>query len=925
MITRALSLLRLPSLAALSLAALAGLAPAQEPAAGDQALLPSNTLQFGDGAEYLRILPTGRLLTIDNIIYTEGRTTVVYGDAQIVADNMAIDIVTQEVRAEGDVEFFRDETEMKCDSLRFSFRLFEGIAYGVDGVDAGYFFRSRRDEDAEGPAFQVINEDGALIEKGSMTWSGFPVSTWYLKADEIYVSFNRRFFMRHPVLYIRSLPDHLGITRDIPIFWLPVFTLRLDQSPWTYSAGILADYGPFLSVGYNYEYTTEVPSWEDETVYVTRSEGRMGLRSDIFLRGAIGVGMDYQYSHDFERHIGSLTIYGIRDTIRDTGDRDSIDVGNDENRYVYRHRHNSLFGKTIWQLNADWMSDPDVYYDVLDRVGTNTLSEREGRKPERRLRAAVTYLERDYLARLSMEIKDRLTLDRYQDFSDPLDDNINFDPDPFQLSDQFILTPNGQPLLDAEGNPLVDVDGTQLRGEGALITEFDPEDRYGRVTQRFEGRVATRLLPFFRTPLFYRNQTNVFRNLDAGFNEFDTEDDTWFTGVDTYSSLTSRLKLDGAGRFTWMNTVGVGVGVYQRDDDSIYGGDGSFNAADYAGFPPGLSPVNEQRVLRVDGLRLLDENRLLVGEGDRELDGADLSGLVAWADYRSRLSARFSDTLSGYLQYTIRETGTDGPGEFYRYSGRQEAFEDVYDFPTSYHWVEALMDYALAYPNLNAYGAAGYNLDGEPATYERLWYLRTGVRYANDTDEFQADANITLDSRQVRDTRDPDQFVQAALSGNLGFRYLPVHQRWWTELRISGRAPLQQDPVNADNRTDARFDEDEPNVSIRPLIGRQFGPKYAAEIFLDYNTEESDIRTAGVTFLRDLYDAEVGLFVGVRNTRTDNNNIDDDLDNNGDLKRDLQPDFRFSVAIKQPRQKAIPGAFGVQTMRDRERRASLVE
>lgn len=898
---------RLGILAAALLAA-GSLAPDAAPAQ-DGFGFPAQAFAFGTDTDAMRILPTGRLFTSDNVIYTEGRTTVVLGESVIDADRMAIDLVTLQVVAEGDVVFTRGDTVVRASSARYDFRVGEGIGYDVDGEHEGFFFRARRDEDAKGPAFQMINPETALIRDSSFTYSGFPVPTWYIKAREVSVVVGERAFVRGATLYIRSIPDHLGITRDVPVFWFPAFTFRLDGiPPWSFAAGYLSRYGGYLSIGYDYEYETRTPDWEDPTVYRTRTQGRMGVRGDLFTSGAVGVGIDGRYSNDFERHLGSLTIYGVRDPVREIETADGSS-GDSTVRYIYRHRHNSLFGDTILQLNLDWLSDPDVYYDILDQVGGPMLSTRsdgvldrlgsdtrEGRRQERRLRAAATYLQQDYAARLTLELKERVSRDRYGNFTDPQDRALEFDFDP---------------------------DFTQSND---ITTDGLSSDRYGRVSQRVQGRVATRLLPVARTPLFWRSEVNAFSAIDPGFNENNSEDDARITGLDWYNSLTNRIRLGR--RFTWSNTVGVGLGVYSRDSDNLVapgslgsrrpGRDGT------TAFDP-IRTGDTEGVERVDGLRMRDSQTLLVGEGDRELNTADIDPFFAWADYRSRLNARFTDSLAGYLQYTIREGSQDGFGQFYEFAGRQVAFEDVYDFPLSYHWIESFLDYTLAYPDLNLYTGAGYNLQSaDISANERLWYLTAGSRYVNPSGEFDLIAETTLDSRQARDRRDPDEFERMALGGVLNARYYPVHSRYWTELRVSGSIPLDDDPVASDPRRDARYNQNDTDISIRPLIGRQFGPKYAAEVFVDYNTRISGIQSAGVTILRDLYDADLGFFFGVRNVTTRSRDEGDDTSNSR-LDSDLEPNFRVSLAIKQPRERALPGAMNIQTMRGRNRRASFVD
>ncbi|MDX1972639.1 MAG: hypothetical protein SFY68_08930 [Candidatus Sumerlaeia bacterium] len=799
----------------------------------------------------------GELISSNEFVYGESRSTISYRNFTLTADRLILDSVTLNAEAEGNVVITGPDEEIRASSLRYNFRTNEGVAFDVEGVQNGLFFRSEWDEATNGPSFRRLSEDEALFRGASYTQSGFPVPTSYVKGSEVILIPGERFFIRDASFWFRG----------VPVFYLPFYSRGFaDRTPWSFEAGFLSDYGAYARVTYQIYFKTETPRWDLPGEYVTRNKGRIAVKTDLFSAGAVGVGIDSNYEFDFERHVGSLSLYGVRDSTRDV-----ISPADDEDeRYIYRHKHNTMLGDTIYQLNADWMSDPDIYYDIPDRFDPFN---RRGRLPERRFRAAFTYLQEDWLSRFSTEYKERITLDRYQDPAELQNDNLLYDPDP-----------------DVFDNTGKDTDGVTRR-------------RYARVARKYEGRLATRLRPVFNAPLFAKLEVNAFRNTDAGLNEFSQLDDTEVFGADAYYSVTNRLKLDRNGKFTWLNTVGVGVGYYSRQDDEII---------DNGVLGPGPRPTT------VDGVPFQDNRTAFLSNGNRRIDAGETNSPWAWADYTSRLNGRLTHDLSGYLQYRVRQGTPNGTGEYYAKSGRTEAFEDIYDFPQDYHWVEAFLNYSPFKPDINLYSRAGYNLQPQNERFanERKFYVGPGADYTTDSGEWIYRADALYEGRQARDYRDPNEFEAEEISGRAEVAYVPKHGRHWASLTVDGSYPLNDDPVAQANAVERRFSEDEPDVSIRPLVGRQFGPKYSAETFVEYNTRIEDIKEAGVMVTRDLYDADLFVYVGTRALT----NRDLDRSRSTSNKPDVQQELEFRVGLKlnTPEETSRLSGISRKTLRDKK-------
>lgn len=818
-----------------------------------------------DSRDQLQLV--GELISSDEIVYGESRSTISYKDFTLTANRIVLDTVTLEFEAEGDVVITGKDEEIRASAARYNFRQSEGVAYDVEGVQGGFFFRSQWDEAEKGPSFRRISEDEALFQGAIYTRSAFPVPTSYVKGREVILIPGERIFLRDASVWWRG----------VPVFYLPAYSRGfVNRSPWDFQVGVLSRYDFYTRLGYSIYSKTEVPDWKNPGEYVTRSKGRIGVKADVFSAGAVGVGVDSQYEYDFERHIGSLSVYGIRDSVRNVQDP----AENEDERYLYRHRHNTMLGDTIYQLNADWMSDPDVYYDIEDRF--DPLNQR-GRLPERRFRTAGTYLQEDWLARFSVEYKERITQDVYQDYAEPQNDNLLYDPDPDFTRDR----------------------GTQTDG----VTR----NRYGRVSRKYQGRVATRLQPILgsNSPFFGQLEVNAFRNTDPGFNEFDQRDDQEISGADVYYSATNRLRLDREGRFTWINTVGVGAGYYDRQNDELI---------DSNRLGPGGSAAT------VNGVPFSSNNTAFFSNGNRRISGSDLTPYYAWADYTSRLNGRFTNDLSGYLQYRTRKGTSDSLGEFYEKSGRQEAFEDVYDFPHDYNWVEAFLAYQPVRPNLELYTRAGYNLEGQSDRFanEQEYYIGPGADYTNDSGEWSLSTEALYEGRQARDPQDPAEYDAAQIAGNVQVDYIPNHGRYWANVKVDGVYPLDDDPRRQPARRERRFNEDDSDISVRPLIGRKFGPKYDVEIFAEYNSRINTIDEAGVLVTRDLYDADLFVFVGTNATTNQTRDSNQgSSDNTPDIKRELE--FRVGLKLSTPDEQSRLSGVSRKTLRDQKREAQFVE
>jgi hypothetical protein len=813
----------------------------------------------------------GVLFEEKDIGYGQGRTYVSYNQFELEADKMKIDLVSGNIETEGNVIFRGPNEYIKAKAGRFNLVKAQGVAYGVDGQRGTLYFKAIWNEDEKGPAFRQIDEKMSIFRGTYFTTSAFPVPQYYVTASEVILIRDERVFFRNPVVWVRG----------VPVFYLPFYTRDLAEgSPWSHEFGYSSKLGAFFRLGYRYKHQTQTPKWEDSSEYRTRSFGLMDTYVDWMSQRGFGVGARYRYDLDNSRHTGYVDVYGVRDHEREIdGEEDST-----ISRWIYRHKHFSELTRNLsFQMDIDEASDPDIYVDILDGFEPDGMSTK-GRLYEQRVRAAVTWHDSNSIARILVDRRERLARDVYTDYSNPFSDDLDFDPDP-----NF-------------------TDGIDWDEDDGI-----PKNRYATVSENIYARYGTRLLNLGAAPLYYRFEANAFDSLDSGLNSWNTEDDARVRGGDLYGSMTHRMRLGE--RTTWMNTVGVWSAYYYRDTDDM------ITQSSLSG-----GTVQPDGTIKVDDSRFKNQSTVVLGDSTTERDMDRVNDAYLFTDYTSRLNHRFTDFLDGYLKYFIRKGTENSLGEYYESIGRTEASQDIYDFYSDKHYVEAGLNYYLRYPNIRMglVGRESLERDDDIYANEQIRSITYNVAYENQTGEFSSLMAVGYQERQIRDKDDPNQFNQPTVGGALITSYIPRHARYWGRLVVSGSTKLDDDPVNRDARQRRRFDENETEVKIQPTIGRQFGPKYRVQLSGEFNTKYSTLESFGVTMIRDLADAELGVFVGFTNNPMEDRYDDDDVD---DDERDINYDMEIRAMLRLKVNKGEPGLGqrSITTLADLKKEAQFVQ
>ncbi len=809
----------------------------------------------------------------DEIFYSPGRTQIRYGRFYLEGDKVVLDARQQEVQAEGNVVLKIDGDTIYADSIRYNYQYGEGVGYNVSGSHEPLYFRSAAKPDEKGedvPQFQKVSKQEALFRNTQITTCDFKVPHYFVRGREVILYLNDRIFFRGATVYVWGVPS----------FYLPMYTRSLTEpSPWFMNLGYNSRTGARIRLGYHYVQQVDEPSLEDEEVFENRSSSTADVFFDYLSKRGQGAGVDYQYQFDFGRHKGEFMAYGLKDSDRDVvglSPAEGDTLFSDSDRWRLEWLHRTQITKDLYIIaNIDEFSDPDIFYDVLDRF-TDRLEDRE-RQVVRRGRIAASFVKDAYTVRILADIKDRIGLDRYTDFSDPVDDNRDLELDPYNKLD------------DSDANGI-------------------SSDRWGRVSRKMPHiTAASRWLPIGRRGLYYDAKLDIYNALDKGLNTVDDEDDANVRGAELYQAIMKQWKLSE--RYVLTSKFGVGVGVADRDDNI----DVTFNpSTDALGFP---RVADTSYPSDIDGVTWVDEDTFLVGRRERSFN--QINPGYAWADTEQRLTARFSDALTGDVGWRYRETTDDFIGDWYASLGSTTFREDLYNYKIREHWVDGGLSYRLSRPMLTLFTRASYNLESRSDVYskEPLAMWGNGFTWANQRQTVAMRGYTGFWREQLYDPSDPRAFEQDNFYASLKTDYQPVHGRWYTSIRARQRnvSGGQTEPESYKDYT--YFTEDEDKTDVRWTYGRRIGPKWNTEFMARWDTQVGGLRELSWLLQRDLHDA-IGTFqVRVRNKAEHANDREDNSNNEMDL--------RFGLRFKLPQRKAAFGASGIRTLQQKAREPEM--
>jgi hypothetical protein len=804
-----------------------------------------------------------------NQVYGQGRIVVRFGEYKLEANRILVDTRLQEVQAYGHVILSSPTQYVEAESLWFDALHNQGVGYNARGHSGNFYVLGGDPHCEDGTTIRQVSEEETVFKDSSFTECDFPVPHYRLRAKEFTIISNERIFARNVCLYVL----------ECPVLWLPYFTRAFhDENPFGASLGLDSQLGFFVRLFYDYHHSCYTPSDQDDRIMIKSSAGHARLRLDFFSKRGFGEGLRYGYSFDYGRHFGDLDVYHLSDSARNVDGASGA-----ERNYIDWFHRTRVNDELDFMVDLNYASDPDIFYDVLDRV-RGSSEDRRGRIAERHLQTGFEWTCDDFFAGLQVELKDRIGRNRVSDFAEFRDGDFDFDRR-FNNEDFFTLT---SPGVGPDGRfyPLAGryTDPASLDDSGLDVGVSSR--RYGRVTERLpQLTVSTNRERLWCLPLWYHMDLNVFNNLDKGLNIVGRGDDSFVQGFDLYQSISHLQKF--CDRYTLLTKVGFGIGAAQRDDDS-------YNLK----FPAGATfpyvydgqLINGQPV----GLTFVDRDTFLVGR--RRMSLSDVEPLFAYGDIDSRFNARISECMTGFIRYRFREGTDNNLGTFYESIGARKSMDDLYAFRTPEHWLEGGLSYNLDYPRVTANFTMGQNLQGEGqiTPNELLGYRNLGLSYTNLCNTLILNGGVGMQERQLRDPTDPNAFTQEAMTYYLSGSYLPIHQRWWTRVSAYFIDNQTVDPLGLSGSGNRDLDTRDETI-LDYTIGRKIGPKYLVEFRSVMRTRTTDSEDNYLKIERDLHDMVAGISLGMRSR----NRLSTEDETAAQDNFQLRLNFRFKPASEK--------------------------
>ncbi|MCX7020221.1 MAG: hypothetical protein WCK47_10300 [bacterium] len=799
-----------------------------------------------------------------HFVYGNGRITARYGPYKITSDRMMIDTRLREIQAQGRVIITSDVEYVEAESMWVSALTGQGVAYNTKGRVGPLYFLGDPFADQGRTNFRQLGRSEAHFKDASFTTCDFPVPHYRIHAKEFSIYRNERVFARNVIVYVA----------ETPVLWLPYFTRNLkDNYPWEFEFGFDDEsLGNYLRTFYNYYYSYYTPSDVDPNTMERVSFAKIVAKTDYFSRRGWGFGLNANYNLDRGLNRGSLTIYGIDDTNRHvTNDAEQ------ERFYVNMFHRTKITDELQWLIDADYPSDPDLFYDIFDRLKRSNEWRRE-RFMERHALTGLEWTSEDFFAGLQIAIKDRIGRDRVSLYADPRDADWDFDR---RLNDEYMMrvTPGGM------------TNGWFPTADGTMTDPFSisnyPElgiasKRYGRVMEKMpQLTISSNRMRLWTLPLWYHLDLNVFNNLDKGLNVVGTRDDSYVRGFDLYQSISHLLKFNE--RYTLLTKVGVGVGIAERDDKSY-----NLKFPNNAQFP---YVYNAQSIEgTTEGLVFLDKDTFLVGR--KQMSLKDVQSEFGYADIDSKFNARLTDELNFYVRYRYREGSKHSLGQFYEDIGARKTMDDLYAFRTRENWIETGMNYIILDPHFSANAAVGKNLQGtgDITPYETLNYSNLSGNWSNFKNTLFLNSGVTRQERQMRDPTDPYQFQQETTTYFTSGAYSPVHKRYYARgaaflIQNSGGDPLYPSTAN---------DIEIRNESVFSCtLGKKLGTKYLVEYSAYHRNRDQGYTDNYIRLERDFHDLVGTLSFVIRNREQDYNDSGSGSNDNYQVK--FQVRFKAST------------------------------
>lgn len=777
-----------------------------------------------------------------SLLYGTGGCVVRYGPYILRSDRMMMDTRTRDFQAAGNVVMTNDDTYVSCESLHFNANTNHGVAHGVRGRNGTMYFLGKPDNNNTF-TFRQLSREESLMKDVAVTTCDFPTPHLRVQAKEFTVIAKERVLANNAVLY----------AGDVPVMWLPYFTWSLETgNPWGAVVDLDSKNGLFFRGWYHYYDELESPDPLDDSKVVKVSDSHARVFADWFSDRGRGMGLDYDYSFYDGKSRGRLNLYDFSDSKR------KINGQADGERSVYSGWNRTRLGNSNIDLVASlfYPSDPDVFYDILDRFRASGDPKR-GRIMERSGSIGLEDSRDNLFVGFNYSFTDRIGRNRTTDFSNPASDDRDFDRR--YNNESYYYSGGGTRLT-----PYPGMYTDPLSTAGSLDEGLD-RNRYGRVSEKFQATVATNRIQVLDLPLYYTSTLDIFHNLDKGLNTVSTNDDSYVDGFNFYNSLTNQLRLGE--RTTLVTQAGIGVGVAQREKNTFD------LVPEDATFDPYYITGGQWIDGYLDGVRWTDRETFLVGTEAKSLK--DVKSQYGYADVQSRLTSRLTDSITVYAEGKLRKNSGETLGEFYREMGNIRAQDDLYNFAKNESWLETGLYYRSFIPRLNGRIWTGATMDGAGQHTPNQLLNTTAMRWnwTNRINTVGLSTGAAMKEIQVRHHSDPAQYhqnsMQYSVSGRWNSRRNNMYARTSAVILNNRKSDPAAGGILGTNNSTTNLDSRNESV-ISFGVGREFGRKYLLEYTSNYRTRDEGNTEQFFSLSRDFHDlvATVGFGLTGENLST---------------------------------------------------------
>lgn len=295
--------------------------------------LPSPAAQ-ADGGQVICHADYLEYHRLDGLVLAKGHVRITHGDIWLEADSCQINIISEDLRAEGNVVFWDGTKKIKGETLIYNLREDRGKMTNASTFGKPWY--------CKGDEISKVGPNEYLVKRGSFTTCDLPEPHYNFFAYSARIRPNDRLWLYNTFFRVGKFP----------IFYLPFYTRSLTEKP----------YGLVIEPHHHEKEGWMVMSHYN---YYFNPGSRGAIYLDYIERRGWGKGMDYRYKVGDQAQ-GTLYGYYIdqKDIDYDPVRDEYFNTGQRTERWKVETKHRQKLGSdTIGLLELNRLSDQDFNKD----------------------------------------------------------------------------------------------------------------------------------------------------------------------------------------------------------------------------------------------------------------------------------------------------------------------------------------------------------------------------------------------------------------------------------------------------------------------------------------------------------------------------------------------------------------------------------